>query len=61
MYSRPGLAYVFTGELNAKQIIARQQQWYDDLRLTLLFNRAQRIDTANQLVYLADGGSFALR
>lgn len=58
MYSRPGLAYVISGEIPPSQVIARTREWYGDLRLTLVHGRAHTIDVHTQSVTLADGRVF---
>lgn len=55
MYSRPGLAYVISGEIPPQQVIARTREWYADLRLQLVHGRAQSLDVQNRLVMLVDG------
>jgi NAD(P)H-nitrite reductase large subunit len=55
MYSRPGLAYVISGEIPPQQVIARTSEWYADLRLELVYGRAQSLDVEGQTVMLADG------
>lgn len=55
MYSRPGLAYVISGEIPPQQVIARTREWYADLRLELVHGRAHSLDVHNRLVALADG------
>ncbi|MCP4428030.1 MAG: NAD(P)/FAD-dependent oxidoreductase [Chloroflexi bacterium] len=55
MYSRPGLAYLFLNEISQRQIFARQPEWYQQLRLNLLFGKAVRLDADRQEVGLEDG------
>lgn len=55
MYSRPGLAYVLTGDIPPQQIFARTLDWYDDLAIQLRFGRVCALDTVAQQVYLEDG------
>ncbi len=55
MYSRPGLAYVFLNEISQQQIFARQPEWYEQMRLSLLFGKAVALDVNRQAVKLADG------
>lgn len=55
MYSRPGLAYVLTGDIPLQQVIARTEQWYTDLRLNLVYGRAVTLNTAARRVTLDDG------
>ncbi len=55
MYSRPGLAYVLTGEISPDQVIARQPAWYRQLDLELVQARASRLHVATQHLYLEDG------
>lgn len=59
MYSRPGLAYVATGEIPPHQVVARRQNWYEQHKINLLFHRAEKIDTINQQVQLADGSTLS--
>jgi NAD(P)H-nitrite reductase large subunit len=55
MYSRPGLAYVISGEIPPQQVIARTREWYADWRLELVHGRAQTLDVPDRMVTLADG------
>ncbi len=55
MYSRPGLAYVATGEIPLSQVVARSQAWYEEQRLDLVFARAKELDTRKQRLFLEDG------
>lgn len=55
MYSRPGLAYVFLNEIPQQQVMARQPEWYQQMRLNLLFGTAVSLDVNQQSVRLADG------
>ncbi len=55
MYSRPGLAYVITGEVAPQQIIARRQAWYERLDIKLLHSPAQSLDVAGKRLTLANG------
>ncbi|MCA9938105.1 MAG: FAD-dependent oxidoreductase [Anaerolineales bacterium] len=57
MYSRPGLAYVATGEIPPRQVIARRAEWYEQLRLGLVYDAAERLDVVAQRVYLSNGDS----
>ena len=55
MYSRPGLAYVFINEISQKQVFARKPEWYQQMRLNLLFGTAVSLDVDRQEVRLEDG------
>ena len=55
MYSRPGLAYMLINEIPKRQVFARQPEWYQQLRLNLLFGKAEKLDVDLQEVALADG------
>ncbi len=55
MYSRPGLAYVFINEIPRRQVFARQMEWYQQMRLNLLFGTAVSLDVDQQEVKLEDG------
>ena len=55
MYSRPGLAYVLTGDIPPQQVVARTEHWYTDQRLKLVYGRAAALDTSNRLVTLNGG------
>ncbi len=55
MYSRPGLAYVFLNEISKEQVFARQPEWYQQMRLNLLFGKAVSLDVDRQAVQLEDG------
>ena len=59
MYSRPGLAYVATGEIPPHQVIARRAEWYQQLRLDVIHTAAEMVDTAAQRLYLANGSFLA--
>lgn len=54
MYSRPGLAYVITGAVSDKQVIARKPEWYAEQRITLIFGKAASLDAAARYVHLED-------
>lgn len=55
MYSRPGLAYLLIHEISKQQVFARQPEWYQQMRINLLFGRAERLDVDQQSVVLGDG------
>ena len=55
MYSRPGLAYLLINEIPRRQVFARQPEWYQQMRINLLFGRAERLDVDQQQVVLGDG------
>ncbi len=55
MYSRPGLAYLFINEIPQRQIFARQPEWYQQMRINLLFGKAEQLDVDQQQVVLGDG------
>ena len=55
MYSRPGLAYVFINEISQQQVFARQPEWYQQMRINLLFGTAVSLDVDRQQVRLGDG------
>ncbi|MCO5198971.1 MAG: FAD-dependent oxidoreductase [Anaerolineae bacterium] len=55
MYSRPGLAYVLTGDIPPQQVVARTEHWYTDQRLKLVYGKAAALDTSNRLVALNGG------
>ena len=55
MYSRPGLAYVLINQIPWRQVVARQPEWYQQLRINLLFGQAKKLDVDRQQVQLADG------
>jgi NAD(P)H-nitrite reductase large subunit len=55
MYSRPGLAYILIDEVSAEQAIARNPDWYARHHINLIYSRAERIDFAQQQVWLASG------
>ncbi|HSH03504.1 MAG TPA: FAD-dependent oxidoreductase [Anaerolineae bacterium] len=55
MYSRPGLAYVLTGQIPAKQAITRTEKWYQERNINLVYARATKIDTNHQQIYLNNG------
>jgi NAD(P)H-nitrite reductase large subunit len=57
MYSRPGLAYVITGEIPPHQVIARTPEWYSQQQLNLVQGKAVRLDVVSKLVWLEDGRS----
>jgi len=59
MYSRPGLAYVATGEIPPHQVIARTPEWYDRQRIERLQAEAARLDVRARRVGLADGRSLS--
>lgn len=55
MYSRPGLAYVITGEIPPRQVIARRAEWYEQLRLDVVHSAAEALDVSARRIYLANG------
>ncbi len=55
VYSRPGLAYVITQLIPARQILTRPADWYPQLQLRLLYGRATRLDLAGHQVLLDSG------
>jgi NAD(P)H-nitrite reductase large subunit len=55
MYSRPGLAYLLINEIPQQQVFARQSEWYQQMRINLLFGKAEQLDVDQQQVVLADG------
>jgi NAD(P)H-nitrite reductase large subunit len=55
MYSRPGLAYVITQLIPPQQIIARPDEWYQQLQLRLLYGGATKLDLANRQIKLDSG------
>lgn len=55
MYSRPGLAYLLINEIPQRQVFARQPEWYQQMRINLLFGRAERLDVDQQQIVLGDG------
>jgi NADPH-dependent 2,4-dienoyl-CoA reductase/sulfur reductase-like enzyme len=55
MYSRPGLAYVATGEIPPHQVIARTPEWYDEQRIARVQGEAVQLDVVAKQVKLADG------
>ena len=55
MYSRPGLAYVATGEIPPHQVMARTPEWYEQQRIERVLGEAVALDVANKRVGLADG------
>jgi NAD(P)H-nitrite reductase large subunit len=55
MYSRPGLAYLFINEISQRQVYARQPEWYQQMRINLLFGKAEQLDVDQQQVELGDG------
>ncbi len=57
MYSRPGLAYVLTNAIPAKQVFCRTLAWYDQLNLILVLGKATQVDVLKQSVKLEDGRS----
>lgn len=57
MYSRPGLAYVATGEIPPHQVIARTPEWYEQQRLERVQGEAVALDVIGKKVALADGRS----
>ena len=59
MYSRPGLAYVITGEIPPRQVIARRAEWYEQLRLDVVHSAAEALDVSARRVYLANGSFLA--
>lgn len=59
MYSRPGLAYVITGEIPPRQVIARRAEWYEQLRLDVVHSAAESLDVAAHRIYLANGDFLA--
>lgn len=57
MYSRPGLAYVLLNEIPARQVFARQPDWYRLRQIQLVFDRAIKVDAHLRRVHLAKGPS----
>jgi NAD(P)H-nitrite reductase large subunit len=55
MYSRPGLAYVATGEIPPHQVIARTPEWYEEQRIARVQGEAVQLDVVAKQVKLADG------
>ncbi|MEJ2750168.1 MAG: FAD-dependent oxidoreductase, partial [Anaerolineae bacterium] len=55
MYSRPGLAYLLINEIPKHQVFARQPEWYQQMRVNLLFGKAKRLDVDQQHIVLGDG------
>lgn len=55
MYSRPGLAYLFINEISQRQVFARQPEWYQQMRINLLFGKAKQLDVDRQQIVLGDG------
>ena len=58
MYSRPGLAYVATGEIPPHQVIARTPEWYEQQRIERVQGEAVALDVKMKRVALADGRFF---
>lgn len=56
-YSRPGIAYLVTGQLSAAQLISRTRPFYEEHRFELRQATVTRIDPALQRVYLQNGAS----
>jgi nitrite reductase (NADH) large subunit len=54
-YSRPGLAYYVSGDIPESQLFTLPDSLYRDLRCSLIFGRAVRIDSNQRRVRLADG------
>jgi NADPH-dependent 2,4-dienoyl-CoA reductase/sulfur reductase-like enzyme len=54
-YSRPGLAYVLTGELTEKQLFPFSPQDFRRLNIQPVYGRAVMIDRAGRQVLLQDG------
>lgn len=59
MYSRPGLAYLLSGEIPEQQVLARSPEWYRRLELRVVQGAAARLDPAGRRVHLADGRALA--
>jgi nitrite reductase (NADH) large subunit len=57
MYSRPGLAYVVINEIPEGQVIARQPEWYRQLRLEWVHGTAAGLDVRAKTVRLAGGSA----
>lgn len=55
MYSRPGLAYVATGDVPPRQVVAHTYDWYAQMGITLVFARAARLDTDAHMLFLEGG------
>lgn len=55
MYSRPGLAYVVSGEIPLERVIARTAEWYAAQRIARIDGRAVRLHAAAHAIELADG------
>ncbi|MCI0394778.1 MAG: FAD-dependent oxidoreductase [Chloroflexi bacterium] len=58
-YSRPGIAYVITGQVSEKQIISRTAAFYQEHRLDLRFGTVIRLEPAQQVAHLADGSKIS--
>lgn len=58
-YSRPGLAYYLSGDIPEKQLFSYSDGLYRDIRCSLIFGEATRIDTTQRKVQLADGSILA--
>ena len=54
-YSRPGLAYLLTGEIPEYQLYPFQEKDFRRLKLTRLIDRAVQIDRPGRLLLLASG------
>ena len=55
MYSRPGLAYVATGEIPPQQVMARTAEWYEQQQIERVLGEAVGLDMVEKRVELADG------
>ncbi|MCB8943820.1 MAG: NAD(P)/FAD-dependent oxidoreductase [Ardenticatenaceae bacterium] len=55
MYSRPGLAYVATGEIPPQQVLARTAEWYTQQQIERVLGEAVQLDVAGKRVGLGDG------
>jgi len=58
-YSRPGLAYFLTGELNQSSLFPFSQDDYRGMRFRYLRGLAVRLDTAGHRIELSNGGAVA--
>ncbi|MGA9532283.1 MAG: FAD/NAD(P)-binding oxidoreductase [Anaerolineales bacterium] len=58
-YSRPGLAYYLSGDIPERQLFTQPDSLYRELRCSLIFGRAIRIDANQRRVRLADGSVLA--
>ncbi len=59
MYSRPGLAYLLTGEISEPDIFCRTPDEYAAQRLALVYGHASALDLARRAVRLSDGRELA--